>query len=139
MPEYSAIYEDAIDRIQASYNTCSVAEQKMMRQILEEMAATGYSYTLEQIWLSDFSAIPVGVDQFLNEILFPTLPPCRSMKMLSSKPDAPSMYHLASSVSLRSSPSPESCRLVTVNSPYPFATLFSPNSLGVKYRTRSTG
>lgn len=67
MPEYSAIYEDAIDRIQASYNTCSVAEQKMMRQILEEMAATGYSYTLEQIWLSDFSAIPVGVDQFLND------------------------------------------------------------------------
>ena len=67
MPEYSAIYEDAIDRIQASYDTCSVAEQKMMRQILEEMAATGYSYTLEQIWLSDFVAIPVGIDQFLND------------------------------------------------------------------------
>lgn len=67
MPEYSAIYEDAIDRIQASYATCSVAEQKMMRQILEEMATTGYSYTLEQIWLSDFTAIPVGIDQFLDD------------------------------------------------------------------------
>lgn len=67
MPEYSAIYEDAVDRIQASYNSCSIQEQKMMRQILEEMAKTGYSYTLEQIWLSDFTAIPVGIDQFLDD------------------------------------------------------------------------
>lgn len=66
MPEYSAIYETAIDRITSSFATCSIAEQKLMKQILEEMSKTGYSYTLEQVWLSDFSAIPVGIDQFLD-------------------------------------------------------------------------
>lgn len=67
MPEYSAIYETAIDRITSSYATCSKTEQKLMKQILEEMATTGYSYTLEQVWLSDFKEIPVGIDQFLND------------------------------------------------------------------------
>lgn len=65
MPEYSAIYETAIDRITSSYATCSKAEQKLMKQILEEMATTGYSYTLEQIWLSDFKGIPVSIDEFI--------------------------------------------------------------------------
>ena len=70
MPEYSAIYETAIDRIKSSYYTCSAAEQKMLRQILQEMSNTGYSYTLEQCWLSDFKEIPVGIDQFLNDPLY---------------------------------------------------------------------
>ena len=65
MPEYSAIYENAVDRTQSSYASCSAQEQKMMKQILEEMAKTGYSYTLEQVWLSDFKGVPVGIDQFI--------------------------------------------------------------------------
>lgn len=65
MPEYSAIYETAIDRITSSFATCSIAEQKLMKQILEEMSKTGYSYTLEQVWLSDFKEIPVSIDQFI--------------------------------------------------------------------------
>ena len=67
MAEYSAIYETAIDRITSSFNTCSLAEQKMMLQILEEMGKTGYSYTLEQVYLSDFKEIPVSLNQFLND------------------------------------------------------------------------
>lgn len=67
MPEYSAIYEDAIDRIQSVYASCSVAEQKILVQILQEMAKTGYSYTLEQVWLSDFTEIPVSIDKFLDD------------------------------------------------------------------------
>lgn len=67
MPEYSAIYETAIDRIRSSYYTCSAAEQKMLRQILQEMSQTGYSYTLEQCWLSDFKELPVSIDQFLSD------------------------------------------------------------------------
>lgn len=67
MAEHSAVYEDAIDRIQTSYSTCSVAEQKILMQILQEMAQTGYSYTLEQVWLADFKEIPVSIDQFLDD------------------------------------------------------------------------
>lgn len=66
MPEYSAIYEDAIDRIQSCYNTCSIAEQKLLLQILQEMSTAGYSYTLEKVWLSDFKEIPVSIDTFLD-------------------------------------------------------------------------
>lgn len=67
MAEHSAVYEDAIDRIQTSYSTCSIAEQKILMQILQEMAQTGYSYTLEQVWLADFKEIPVSIDQFLDD------------------------------------------------------------------------
>lgn len=67
MPEYSAIYETAIDRIRSSYYTCSAAEQKMLRQILQEMSQTGYSYTLENCWLVDFTELPVSIDQFLDD------------------------------------------------------------------------
>ena len=67
MAEYSAIYEDAIDRITSVYNSCSKAEQKLLMDILNEMSNTGYSYTLERVWLSDFKEIPVGINQFLND------------------------------------------------------------------------
>lgn len=67
MAEYSEIYQTAVDRITASYASCSVAEQKLMKQILQEMAKTGYSYTLEKVWLNDFKEIPVGIDQFLDD------------------------------------------------------------------------
>lgn len=67
MPEYSAIYETAIDRIKSVYNSCSVAEQKLLLQILQEMSDKGYSYTLENCWLADFKEVPVGIDQFLDD------------------------------------------------------------------------
>lgn len=67
MAEYSAIYEDAIDRITSVYHSCSKAEQKLLRDILEEMSKKGYSETLEKTWLADFSCVPVGIDQFLND------------------------------------------------------------------------
>lgn len=67
MAEYSAVYEDAIDRITSVYSSCSKAEQKLLMDILNEMSSTGYSYTLERVWLSDFREIPVGIDQFLND------------------------------------------------------------------------
>ena len=67
MAEYSAIYEDAIDRIQSVYASCSKAEQKLLMDILNEMSNTGYSYTLERTWLCDFKEIPVGLDKFLND------------------------------------------------------------------------
>lgn len=67
MAEYSAIYEDAIDRITSVYASCSKAEQKLLMDILTEMSQTGYSYTLEKVWLSDYREIPVGIDIFLND------------------------------------------------------------------------
>lgn len=67
MPEHSAIYETAVDRIKGSFNSCSKQEQKLMLQILNEMAQNGYSYTLETIWLADFKEIPVSIDQFLDD------------------------------------------------------------------------
>ena len=67
MPEYSTIYETAIDRIKSSYSSCSKSEQNLLLQILSEMSQTGYSYTLEQVWLSDFKEIPVSIDQFISD------------------------------------------------------------------------
>ena len=67
MAEYSAIYEDAIDRITSVYASCSKAEQKLLMDILTEMSQTGYSYTLEKVWLADFTSLPVGIDQFLDD------------------------------------------------------------------------
>jgi len=67
MAEYSAIYEDAVDRITAVYNSCSIAEQKLLKSILEEMSVHGYSQTLEQTWLSDFREVPVSLNQFLDD------------------------------------------------------------------------
>lgn len=67
MAEYSAIYEDAVDRIKSIYHSCSKAEQQLLRTILKEMSIHGYSQTLEQVWLSDFKAVPVGIDQFLDD------------------------------------------------------------------------
>ena len=65
MPEYSTIYQDAVKRIQSSYSSCSKSEQTLLLQILQEMSVSGYSYTLENLWLSDFYEIPVGIEQFL--------------------------------------------------------------------------
>ena len=59
------IYDGAVERIQGVYQSCSPAEQSQLRNILEEMADKGYSETLENIWLTDFKEIPVGIDQFI--------------------------------------------------------------------------
>lgn len=62
-PDYDAI----VSRITDVYNSSSAAEQKMLQQILAELAKTGYSYTYEQIYLTDFSEIPVSIDRFLDD------------------------------------------------------------------------
>lgn len=67
MAEFSEIYETAVDRIGQIYRMCSPAEQKLLRDILQEMSIKGYSYTLEKVWLADFKEIPVGIDQFLDD------------------------------------------------------------------------
>lgn len=67
MPEYSDIYETAIDRIKSVYHSCSAAEQTLLLQILQEMGDKGYSETLETVWLADFKEVPVGIDQFLDD------------------------------------------------------------------------
>ena len=58
-------YDEVLSRISAIYNSSSVAEQKMLRTVMQELAATGYSYTYEQLYLSDFREVPVSIDQFL--------------------------------------------------------------------------
>ena len=65
MPEYSAIYEDAVERIQKAYSSCSAAEQQQLIKILTEISDKGYSETLEKVWLADFISIPVSIDQFV--------------------------------------------------------------------------
>ena len=63
--ENSAIYEDAVERIQNVYASCSALEQKQLIQILEEISIHGYSNVLENIWLTDFKEIPVSIDTFI--------------------------------------------------------------------------
>ena len=58
-------YDEIVPRIQQVYNSCSKAEQQMLKQILSELANTGYSYTYEQLFLSDFTEVPVSIDQFI--------------------------------------------------------------------------
>lgn len=58
-------YDEIVPRIQQVYNSCSQQEQSMLRQILTELADSGYSYTYEQLFLSDFSEVPVSIDQFI--------------------------------------------------------------------------
>ena len=60
-------YDEIVPRIQQVYNSCSKAEQQMLKQILSELASTGYSYTYEQLFLSDFTEVPVSVSQFLAD------------------------------------------------------------------------
>ena len=62
-PDYDVI----VSRINDIYNSSSASEQRMLQQILTELATTGYSYTYEQIYLTDFSDMPVGIDQFLDD------------------------------------------------------------------------
>ena len=58
-------YEDVLQRIQSGYSSCSRLEQEMLKNILQEIADNGYSYTLEKLWLADFKEVPVSISQFL--------------------------------------------------------------------------
>ena len=58
-------YDEIVPRIQQVYSSCSQQEQNMLRQILTELADSGYSYTYEQLFLTDFTEVPVSIDQFI--------------------------------------------------------------------------
>ena len=58
-------YAEVVNRIQDVYNSCSVIEQKQLLKILQEVAAKGYSETLETMWLVDFKEVPVSIDRFI--------------------------------------------------------------------------
>ena len=58
-------YADVLARIKSSYSSCSRIEQNLLKSILQEIVDTGYSYTLEKLWLADFKEVPVSISQFL--------------------------------------------------------------------------
>lgn len=60
-------YSDVIDRIQGIFTSCSSAEKRIFTRILEEVADKGYSQTLEEIWLKDFTEVPVSIDKFISD------------------------------------------------------------------------
>lgn len=61
-----AITSDVVERIQKIYKSSTSAEQKVLRQILEEIATYGTSPTYDDIWLADFKEIPVSIDEFIS-------------------------------------------------------------------------
>lgn len=60
-------YEDIISRIKSIYNECSILEQNLFLKILEELSSSGYSKTLETIYLVDFKEVPVSINRFLTD------------------------------------------------------------------------
>lgn len=58
-------YDETIDRITGIYSQCAAPEKQLFEQILQEVADKGYSQTLEQVWLRDFTEVPVSIDEFL--------------------------------------------------------------------------
>lgn len=60
-----SIYDNIVEKIRDVYASCSAIEQNELRQILQELALTGTSQTLEHLWLSDFKEIPVSIDKFI--------------------------------------------------------------------------
>ena len=55
-----------VDRIRETIDTCSDRERYFFMKILEELAVDGKSKTYEDIWLSDYKEIPVGINTFLD-------------------------------------------------------------------------
>ena len=43
-----------IERIRDVYSSCDVAEQDILKRILQEIVDTGESPTYEQVWLADY-------------------------------------------------------------------------------------
>lgn len=60
-------YDEVIERITKIYSSCLPSEKKIFTTILREVADKGYSQTLEQIWLKDFTEVPVSIDQFISD------------------------------------------------------------------------
>ena len=60
-------YGEVIDRISSIYSSCLPAEKKIFTTILKEVSKKGYSETLEQIWLKDFTEVPVSIDRFISD------------------------------------------------------------------------
>lgn len=60
-------YDDVIKRISDVYSSCFPEEQQVFRIILQEVADKGYSQTLEQIWLKDFTEVPVSIQTFITD------------------------------------------------------------------------
>lgn len=59
------VNDDVIERIQKIYQSSSVEEKKLLRQILEEISIYGDSETYRDIWLADFKEVPVTIDEFI--------------------------------------------------------------------------
>lgn len=57
-----------VDRIRETIDTCTEQERYYFMKILEELATSedGRSKTYEDVWLSDYKEIPVGINTFLN-------------------------------------------------------------------------
>lgn len=66
----SVDYEDVLKRISTVYKSCSRIEQRLLLKILDEIQKSGYSYTLEQIWLVDFKEVPVSIEQFICDPMY---------------------------------------------------------------------
>lgn len=58
-------YQQVLNRIKTVYHSCSAQEQKLLMNIINEVSISGYSQTLEQIWLADFKEVPVSIDEFI--------------------------------------------------------------------------
>lgn len=57
---------ELVDRIKNIYTSVDSEEQKILLQILNELAEYGYSETYQNIWLSDYKEIPVDKETFLT-------------------------------------------------------------------------
>ena len=57
---------DLIYRIRDSYSSCNSYEKHLLKQILKEISIYGESLTYNDIWLADYSEIPVSIDTFLD-------------------------------------------------------------------------
>lgn len=58
------------NKIKDAYMSCSSEERVYLRQILQELADWGESPTYNNIWLADYSEIPVSIDTFLESDTF---------------------------------------------------------------------
>ena len=67
---YEVDYDDVMSRITGIYGTCSPSERQVFLKILEEVADKGYSSTLEQVWLKDFTEVPVSIDAFIRDSMY---------------------------------------------------------------------
>lgn len=63
----SVDYSDLPIKIRNIFDASTLEEQTYLIRILEELERFGYSDTYEDIWLSDYTTIPVDIDTFLTD------------------------------------------------------------------------